>query len=74
MEENQIDRSQNVYSQVTAGIRDQDVRELWRPLSSELGRQDGGPDACVEYLKSELTRMEGQIQRALAWLDEVKGG
>ncbi|MCL0034366.1 hypothetical protein M1N21_00350 [Dehalococcoidia bacterium] len=74
MEENQIDRVQSVSSQVTAGIEDQDVRELWHRLSSELTRKGGGPDACYAYLESELTRMEGQIQRALTSTSEAKGG
>ena len=70
----EIDRVQSVYSQVTEEIKDQDVRELWHRLSSELTRKGGGPDACYAYLESELTRMEEQIQRTLTWINEAKGG
>ena len=58
MEENQKNRTQDVYSEVTKSIEDQDVRELWYRLRSELTRDGGGPDACLAYLESELTRME----------------
>jgi len=73
MEEKQKNRTQDVYSEVTKSIEDQDVRELWYCLRSELTRDDGGPDACLAYLESELTRMEGQTQRALDWLGEGQG-
>lgn len=70
MEENQKKRTKDVYSEVTACLDDQSVRELWYRLRSELTRDDGGPDACLAYLESELTRMEEQTQRALNWLDK----
>jgi len=74
MEENQKNRTQDVYSEVTKSIEDQDVRELWHRLRSELTRDGGGPDACLAYLESELTRMEERTRRALDWLGEGQGG
>ena len=74
MEEKQKNMTQDVYSEVTKSIEDQDVRELWYRLRSELTRDGGGPDACRAYLDSELTRMEEQTRRALQWLGEGQGG
>lgn len=74
MEENRKDRTQIVYLEVTAGIESQEVRELWYRLRSELTRKAGGPDACVAYLESELTRMEEQVRRALDWVGKARGG
>jgi len=74
MEEKQKNRTQDVYSEVTKSIEDQDVRELWYRLRSELTRDGGGPDACHAYLDSELIRMEEQTRRALQWLGEGQGG
>jgi hypothetical protein len=68
MDEKQKDRAQIVYSQVTASLEDQGVRELWHRLRSELTRERGGPDACVEHLESELTRMKEDVRRALNWV------
>ena len=74
MDENQKDRTQIVYSQTTAVLEGQDVRELWHRLRSELTRKGGGPDACSAYLESELTRMEEQVRRALDWVGKAQGG
>lgn len=74
MEENQKNRTQDVYSEVTKSIEDQDVRGLWHRLRSELTRDGGGPDACLAYLESELTRMEERTRRALDRLGEGQGG
>jgi len=71
MTENRNDRTQLVYSEVTAELEEQEVRELWHRLKSELTRQGGGPDACFAYLESELTRMREQVQRALDWVGKV---
>lgn len=71
MDENQKDRTQIVYSQVTTGLEGQDVRALWYRLKSELTRKGGGPDACFAYLESELTRMEEQVRRALDWVGKA---
>lgn len=67
-------RVEEVYLQVSAEIDDQDARELWIKLRSELTRQGGGPDACLAYLEDELTRMEEQVKRALEWIEEPRGG
>jgi len=74
MDENQKDRTQIVYSQVTAALGGQEVRELWYRLRSELTREGGGPDACVLHLDDELTRMEEQVRRALDWVGKAQGG
>jgi hypothetical protein len=71
MDENQKDRTQFVYSQVTAALDSQEVRELWHRLRSELTREGGGPDACVKYLESELTRMKEDVRRALDWVGKA---
>ena len=71
MADNQNDRTLSVYSQVTTELQEQQIRELWHRLMSELTRQDGGPDACFAYLESELTRMKEQVQRALDWVGNV---
>lgn len=71
MAENQNDRTQTVYSQVSTELEGQEVRELWHRLRSELTRQAGGPDACFVYLESELTRMKEQVQRALDWVGKA---
>lgn len=65
---NEKERTHGVYSQVSATLDDQEVQELWQRLRSELTRKGGGPDICLEYLESELTRMEEQIRRAVDWL------
>lgn len=67
---NEQEQTKTVYSRVTSTLEGQEVLELWNRLRSELTRKDGGPDASLEYLESELTRMEEQIERALHWLDE----
>ena len=68
MEVNQQNRIQAVYDDVSKNIDDQNVRELWYRLKSELTRDGGGPGACAAYLEGELTRMSEQTQRALDWL------
>lgn len=70
MPANEKERIQGVYSQVVTTLDGQEARELWHRLRSELTREGGGPDLCLEYLESELTRMEEQIRRALDSLDE----
>ncbi len=65
MDEKLEDKAQIVHSQVTAALKGQEVRELWHKLRNDLTRKGGGPDACVAYLESELTRMEEQVRRAL---------
>jgi hypothetical protein len=71
MARKQKDRTQTVYSQVTTELEEQQVRELWHRLKSELTRKEGGPDACSAYLESELTRMKEQVQRALDWVGKA---
>ncbi len=71
MTENQKNRAEEIYSRVTALMQGQDVRELWFKIKSELTRQGGGPDACLAYLESELTRMEERVRRGLDWLSKV---
>jgi len=71
MVEDQKDRTQIVYSRVTTDLKDQEVRELWHRLKSELTREGGGPDACFTYLESELKRMDEQVQRALDWVGKA---
>jgi hypothetical protein len=63
--EKQKARAENVYDRVTAQFQDQDVRELWQRIRSELIRPDGGPDACITYLESELARIHDVIRRGL---------
>ena len=60
--------TQQVYDEVSSTIADQNVRELWHRLRSELTRSGGGPDACLTYLESELMRFKEQTRRALDWL------
>jgi hypothetical protein len=74
MEGNEINRTESVYSEVTAALESQEVRELWHRLRSELTRKGGGPDACVEYLESDLTRMKEDVRRALDWVGKAQGG
>jgi hypothetical protein len=74
MDKNRKDRTHSVYEEVTIRLKDQHVRELWYRLRSELIRKGGGPEACVEYLKSELTRMKEDVQRAIDWVDKARGG
>ena len=74
MEQKWENQSQAIYSDVAGRIENQDVRDLWYRLQSELTRHGGGPDACLAYLDGELTRMKEQVERSLAWLSETRGG
>jgi len=67
----QNDKTQIVYTQVSTDLEEQEARELWHQLKSELTRQEGGPDACSAYLEGELTRMKEQVQRTLDWVGKV---
>lgn len=71
MKANKTNSTESVYSQVTAKLEGQDVRELWHQLRSELLRKDGGPEACVAHLQSELTRIQGNVRRALDWVGKA---
>lgn len=71
MDENQKDKTQAVYSQVTAALEDQGARELWHRLRSELTRE--GARAAVKYLESELIRMKEEVQRELDLMNKTQG-
>ena len=65
MDKMEKNKSLDVYSRVDAAIDNPNTRELWTRLRSELTRLNGGPDACLEYLNSEVNRMEQMIQNGL---------
>ena len=73
MEQQGENQSQAIYCEVTGRIENQDTRDLWHQLKSELTRQGGGPDACIAYLDGELTRIKEQVERSLDWLSENRG-
>ncbi len=71
MVQNHESSADEVYGRVATSIEDQDVRELWQKIRSELMREGGGPDACLAYLESELTRMEEVVRRGLDRLEKL---
>ena len=74
MEQKWKNQTEVIYSEVAKQIKENDVRDLWSQMQSELTRSGGGPDACLAYLDGEVARLKEQVERALDWLSEAGGG
>ena len=46
-------------------------QSLWIPVSKELDRPGGGPEAAMEYLDAQRQQLENRVENLL---DEVKQG
>lgn len=51
----------------------EESKSLWIPVSQELDRVGGGPDAAKEYLDAERQRLEGRVENLLTQAKKLLG-
>ncbi len=63
-------RAKEVYRSVAEKLEDQNSREVWSQLSTELLRVGGGPDGCRSFLDAQPKSLEVRTRRELLAVKE----
>ena len=59
-----------ILDQVSAKLRDEEARSLWRRIDSEFG--SGGPGAVTSYLRSQFGEIATRLRDELAAAEDAE--